>query len=884
MALAARKTPSKIYDIQAHNAKVTCLDIGETGRVLVTGGQDRNVNLWTFGSKECFMTLTGHNTPVDCVKFAYSDDYVYSADDSGVIKRWDLNSDTECMSFLGHMKTVRTLDFHPYSEYVVSGSHDTSIRLWDVRQNVCIKRYRGHMSHVNSVKFSPDGLWIASAGTEGSVIIWDIRMSKQFMEFTEHDSPAICVQYHPSDLLMAAGRNDGTVDLYDLEKKQLVSRADQTHSKGHTVKCISFDEGGSCLFMGTAAGISVIGWEPDQEFDHIDSTWAFLGDMITAGKKLICGSYENRNVAIHVMNLNHVKPFYNPQNQPFNHHQSSRKSFSRGSGKVRLSIGDRNHSVDGLESNSNGGMSPNLSIEMIDEEDVNIIAEQKAFDFSQSNGSGTGSFESYSPSPSAIPVAIVTPPSGPLSNSNYLVKEEMKMYNISTSTGYSSDLDYYPCKNNASDAEKEDFPVKNAQPPDYAPKLTNSNMTSASSTTSLSKASLVRQKTETISSSVQQRRPSQPNIVSNRHSMVASTLTRKISTSRSTLELNKLAQEEQVTFKKPISRGSSPIRNNNTLGSKIRKSESSAQINNMKNTASNRYAGHNANVKVEIVTKPVRSKTSLDMRQRNNNGDHNSNSATMSRAGIIHHNNGINSMGGGMSGGGHSLTHIGITDAGGGIGRDSLMMPPPSIPPPSSIPTATYHHNVHNPHIRFAHEGSIGGGGGMGSNEEYEIQLLRNEHDTVYHSLSNRTLQLSAIRSYTQTGDISMALKVAVRMNDQHILVDLLGAILEKSSQFTLDMCVLLLPKIYDLLQSEYKFHCTRACDTLRVILTTFLAVIRENTDPWGACTIGVDVSREERVNKCMECKTWLLRIRTLPENPKIGTNLQQLQNLMVDL
>lgn len=172
----------------------------------------------------------------------------------------------------------------------------------------------------------------------------------------------------------------------------------------------------------------------------------------------------------------------------------------------------------------------------------------------------------------------------------------------------------------------------------------------------------------------------------------------------------------------------------------------------------------------------------------------------------------------------------------------------------------------------------------MTSNEEYEIQLLMNEHDSVFQALCNRTALLSAIRNYTQSGDVNTALKVAVRMNDHPILVDLLGAILEKSSHFTLDMCVLLLPKIYDLLQSDLKFHCTRACDTLRVILTTFLPVIRENTDPWGACTIGVDVSREERVSKCMECKTWLLRIRTLPENPKIGTNLQQLQNMMVDL
>lgn len=42
-------------EIEAHNSKVTCLDIGETGRVLVTGGQDRLVNLFAFGNNDCSM-------------------------------------------------------------------------------------------------------------------------------------------------------------------------------------------------------------------------------------------------------------------------------------------------------------------------------------------------------------------------------------------------------------------------------------------------------------------------------------------------------------------------------------------------------------------------------------------------------------------------------------------------------------------------------------------------------------------------------------------------------------------------------------------------------------------------------------------------------------
>lgn len=41
-------------EVQAHTQKVQCLDLGETGRVMVTGGFDRNVNLWAFGNNKCF--------------------------------------------------------------------------------------------------------------------------------------------------------------------------------------------------------------------------------------------------------------------------------------------------------------------------------------------------------------------------------------------------------------------------------------------------------------------------------------------------------------------------------------------------------------------------------------------------------------------------------------------------------------------------------------------------------------------------------------------------------------------------------------------------------------------------------------------------------------
>ena len=40
----------------AHGANVNCLAMGhKTGRVMVTGGEDRKVNLWTAGKPNCIM-------------------------------------------------------------------------------------------------------------------------------------------------------------------------------------------------------------------------------------------------------------------------------------------------------------------------------------------------------------------------------------------------------------------------------------------------------------------------------------------------------------------------------------------------------------------------------------------------------------------------------------------------------------------------------------------------------------------------------------------------------------------------------------------------------------------------------------------------------------
>lgn len=59
--------------------------------------------------------------------------------------------------------------------------------------------------------------------------------------------------------------------------------------------------------------------------------------------------------------------------------------------------------------------------------------------------------------------------------------------------------------------------------------------------------------------------------------------------------------------------------------------------------------------------------------------------------------------------------------------------------------------------------------------------------------------------------------------------------------------------------------------------------MIQSNIDPWTR-GLGVDITREMRAQKCMECREWLLKIRCLRENEKNGNSLQPLQNMIVDI
>ena len=147
------------------------------------------------------------------------------------------------------------------------------------------------------------------------------------------------------------------------------------------------------------------------------------------------------------------------------------------------------------------------------------------------------------------------------------------------------------------------------------------------------------------------------------------------------------------------------------------------------------------------------------------------------------------------------------------------------------------------------------------SESEVTSSILKG-HSNMMAVLSARSRNINIIRQMWHSKDTKTAAEQAVAFNDQSVIVDLLSVIVLRSSIWTLDLCNILLPSIGQLLLSKYESYVNNSAAALKLILKNFATVIKSNIDTPGS-SVGVDISKEERANKCMECYRELVKIRS---------------------
>uniref|UniRef100_A0ABI7W059 Katanin p80 WD40 repeat-containing subunit B1 n=1 Tax=Felis catus TaxID=9685 RepID=A0ABI7W059_FELCA len=171
--------------------------------------------------------------------------------------------------------------------------------------------------------------------------------------------------------------------------------------------------------------------------------------------------------------------------------------------------------------------------------------------------------------------------------------------------------------------------------------------------------------------------------------------------------------------------------------------------------------------------------------------------------------------------------------------------------------------------------------------DEDAMSQIRKGHDTMCVVLTSRHKNLDTVRAVWTTGDIKTSVDSAVAINDLSVVVDLLNIVNQKASLWKLDLCTTVLPQIEKLLQSKYESYVQTGCTSLKLILQRFLPLI---TDILAAPpSVGVDISREERLHKCRLCYKQLKSISGLVKSKSAlsgrhGSAFRELHLLMASL
>lgn len=176
-------------------------------------------------------------------------------------------------------------------------------------------------------------------------------------------------------------------------------------------------------------------------------------------------------------------------------------------------------------------------------------------------------------------------------------------------------------------------------------------------------------------------------------------------------------------------------------------------------------------------------------------------------------------------------------------------------------------------------------GGGAEPSEQEVLGVMMRGHDSMMTVLTSRRHALQIFHSVRANKSLKCALESVIALEDTSVILDILNVMAHKPSLWNLDICLLMLPKIYELLQSKYESYMQCGCNALRLIVRNFSSVVKANVSA-PVRALGVDIPRDERFAKCMQIHQLLLDVRAFllkrqTLQGRLGAAFRDLHNLM---
>jgi WD40 repeat protein len=209
--------------LRGFDGPVQTANFSPDGNRVLAGGLDGTARIWTPGSTEAPVELTGHTDLIDAASFSPDGSLAVTASFDGTARVWDTTTGADVVTLRGHEGSVNDAAFDPTGEFVVTGGEDGTARIWNARTGEQVHLLRGHRRPIYDVSFSPNGRMVVTASDDDTARIWDARTGKTLEVLRGHHDGLYTGSFDRTGRHVVTSSQDGTAKVWDVATGKLVA-------------------------------------------------------------------------------------------------------------------------------------------------------------------------------------------------------------------------------------------------------------------------------------------------------------------------------------------------------------------------------------------------------------------------------------------------------------------------------------------------------------------------------------------------------------------------------------------------------------------------------------------------------------------------------------
>jgi serine/threonine protein kinase len=193
---------------------VCAVKFSPDGKILASGGADRQIRLWNTDTSKIIYTLDGHLESITAIEFMPNGKILVSTGADRTIRFWDLESKQLLKTIEAHEHKIHALAISRDGQIVVSGGSDCNVRIQQLGASSNYHNLQGHQDAVLTVAISPDSKTIASGSIDGVVNLWDAQTQQLQVSLQAHQSPVRSIVFHPLDRTLITSSWDRSIKVW----------------------------------------------------------------------------------------------------------------------------------------------------------------------------------------------------------------------------------------------------------------------------------------------------------------------------------------------------------------------------------------------------------------------------------------------------------------------------------------------------------------------------------------------------------------------------------------------------------------------------------------------------------------------------------------------